>query len=129
MNLNKIKKDIDALLEEYKDKWMNDHTFDKIETAIAFKEWQIYTAMYLLSYFNTSHIDLKDPIVSTKLIPEDLQGETLIFTWEFDDNFYKKLKLIVPEEGDIYIETTNNEETYYSKTQKLQGYEIGNASE
>lgn len=49
MDLNKVKADIDALLEKYKDNWMNFVFVEQPEMCKAFKEKQVYKAMLIMA--------------------------------------------------------------------------------
>ena len=105
MNLNKVKSDIDVLLEKYKENWMN-HVFDDDpEMCKAFKEQQIYKAMLVMATINTRNSTILEPKVTTRQ-----EGWDLRFTWEFKNQYYLSLAIIVPWEGSWHYDINTFEE-------------------
>jgi len=100
-----VKSDIDALLKEYEENWMNFVFSDQPEICRAFKEKQVYQAMLIMATINAKCHITKNPVVSTKQ-----EGWDLIFTWEYENQYYLHLAMIVPWEGNISYEINTFEE-------------------
>jgi len=105
MNLDKVKAEIDALLEKHKENWMN-HVFDdNPEMCKAFKEQQVYKAMLIMATINIKTPNVKEPEVVTYQ-----EGWDLRFTWTFENQYYLSLVLVVPWEGQLHYEVNTFEE-------------------
>ena len=105
MNLDKVKSDIDALLEEHKENWMN-HVFDdNPEICLVFKEQQVYKAMLIMATINIRTPSIVEPELTTHQ-----EGWDLRFTWRFTDQYYLSLAIIVPWEGQLHYEVNTFEE-------------------
>jgi len=105
MNLEQVKNDIDALLEEHKENWMNFVFQDNPEMCVAFKEKQVCQAMLIMSTINVDCHEVKNPVVVTYQ-----EGWDLRFTCTYDNQYYLSLTMIVPWEGDIHYEINTFEE-------------------
>ena len=105
MDLNKIKADIDALLEEHKENWMNFMFEDQPEMCKAFKDKQVYQAMLIMATINARCHTTKNPEVSTKQ-----EGWDLIFKWHYENQYYLSLSIMVPWEGNLYSEINTFED-------------------
>jgi hypothetical protein len=105
VDLNKVKADIDALLEKHKDNWMN-HVFgDNPETCKAFKEQQVQKAMLIMATINIKTPSIVEPELTTHQ-----EGWDLRFTWRFTDQYYLSLAIVVPWEGQLHYEVNTFEE-------------------
>jgi len=105
LELSQIKSDIDALLKEHEDSWMNFVFSDKPALNMAMKEEQICQAMLIMAIINRSCTNAKNPVVSTHQEGWDLQ-----FTWKYNDQYYLSLTMIVPWEGNLSSEVNTFEE-------------------
>lgn len=105
MDLNKIKSDIDALLEEHKENWMNFMFEDQPEMCKAFKDKQVYQAMLIMATINVRCHTTKNPVVSTMQECWDI-----IFTWHYENQYYLSLSIMVPWEGNLTYEVNTFEE-------------------
>jgi hypothetical protein len=105
LDLNKVKTDIDALLEKHKENWMNFVFDDDPEMCKAFKAQQVYKAMLIMATINIKNSTIKEPEVTTLQ-----EGWDLRFTWKFVDQYYLSLTMIVPWEGGLHYEVNTFEE-------------------
>ena len=105
MDLDKVKSDIDALLEKHKENWMNFIFMEDQEMCESFKDRQIYKAMYAMSVINATCYGVDDPEVFTQQEGYDFQ-----FKWTFEDQYYLSLNLVVPWEGRMSWEINTFEE-------------------
>lgn len=105
MELSQIKSDIDALLEEHKENWMN-HVFgSQPEVCKTFKEKQVCQAMLIMAIINVAEHKIKNPVVSTQQ-----EGWDLRFTWKYENQYYLSLTMIIPWEGELRYEINTFEE-------------------
>lgn len=105
MELSQIRSDIDALLEEHRENWMNFVFGDKPDLNMAMKEEQVCQAMLIMATINTSCLQAKNPKVSTHQ-----EGWDLRFTWKYKDQYFLSLTMIVPWEGQLRCEINTFEE-------------------
>jgi hypothetical protein len=105
VNLDKVKSDIDALLEKHKENWMNFVFDNDPEMCKAFKAQQVYKAMLIMATINARCHTTKNPVVSTAQ-----EGWDLTFTWKYENQYYLHLAIMVPWEGNLTYELNTFEE-------------------
>lgn len=140
MDLDQIKKDIDKIVEDYKENWNSHHKFpDKVEGTAerlpgAFRNLQVYRTMFWMAQIDTKRQEIKNPVVSTggKFIPKDFEGLDIVLTWSYGkpgDEDYVSVKLEVACEGSSQISTYYGGEYWTNRIERINSYHIADIGE
>ena len=138
MDLEKIKKDIDKVVEDYRDNWNNHNKFpddDDKRLATAFRNKQVYKCMYWLSCIDLCRNEIKNPVVSPKqnrFTPAEFIGLGMSFTWEYgkpEDDNYAKVHLEVACEGTSYVTCDYNGEHWTVRIERTESCHIADIAE